>query len=297
MPAEEFIRHPKENIMEERILVLGGTGLLGKPTAYQLKDDGFQVRILARDANKAQSMFDDIFEIVQGDVTDISSLEKAMTGCYGVHISVGGWVDQVSAENVASLAPKLDVGRISYLSGATVAEENRWFPMVAQKLEAEKAIQNCGVIYTIFCPTWPMEQLIRFARDGKPSLIGKQPLPVHFFVAQDLARMVSKSFQVAEAQNKRIYVYGPEAMTMKTALERYCARFHPEVEKISVMPIWLAKLLGTLTGNEMLKFASGLMAYFDKAAEVGDSSEANAILGAPRTTLDAWMETLNQEGE
>ncbi|MFN2153193.1 MAG: SDR family oxidoreductase [Anaerolineales bacterium] len=279
--------------MEKKILVLGATGMFGKPTASQLKADGFQARILARDAEKAQSTLGAGFEIIQGDVADLASLEKAMQRCYGVHISVGGAVDQVSAENVAALAPKLGVERISYISGATVAEANRWFPMVAQKLEAEKAIRDSGVPYTIFCPTWPMEQIVRFARGGKPSLIGKQPLPVHLFAAQDLAHMVSKAYQLEEAQNKRFYVYGPEAMTMKTALERYCARFHPEVQKISVMPIWMAKLMGTLTGNEMLKFASGLMAYFDKTPEVGDPSEANEILGAPATTLDAWMETLN----
>jgi uncharacterized protein YbjT (DUF2867 family) len=279
--------------MEKKILVLGATGMFGKPTASQLKADGFQARILARDAEKAQSTLGAGFEIIQGDVADLASLEKAMQRCYGVHISVGGAVDQVSAENVAALAPKLGVERISYISGATVAEANRWFPMVAQKLEAEKAIRDSGVPYTIFCPTWPMEQIVRFARGGKPSLIGKQPLPVHLFAAQDLAPMVSKAYQLEEAQNKRFYVYGPEAMTMKTALERYCARIHPEVQKISVMPIWMAKLMGTLTGNEMLKFASGLMAYFDKTPEVGDPSEANEILGAPATTLDAWMETLN----
>ena len=279
--------------MEKKILVLGATGMFGKPTASQLKADGFQARILARDAEKAQSTLGAGFEIIRGDVADLASLEKAMQRCYGVHISVGGAVDQVSAENVAALAPKLGVERISYISGATVAEANRWFPMVAQKLEAEKAIRDSGVPYTIFCPTWPMEQIVRFARGGKPSLIGKQPLPVHLFAAQDLAHMVSKAYQLEEAQNKRFYVYGPEAMTMKTALERYCARFHPEVQKISVMPIWMAKLMGTLTGNEMLKFASGLMAYFDKTPEVGDPSESNEILGAPATTLDAWMETLN----
>jgi len=280
--------------MTQKILVLGSTGMFGKPTANQLKADGFQVRLIVRDTEKAKEIFDDGFEIVPGDVTDLNSLEKAMQGCYGVHISVGGPVDQVSAENVAALAPKLGVERITYISGATVAEQNRWFPMVAQKLEAEKAIQNCGVPYTIFCPTWPMEQLPRFARDGNPSLMGKQPLPVHFFAAHDLARMISKAYQLEAAQNKRFYVYGPEAMTMKVALERYCVKFHPEVDKIAVMPIWLAKVLGKLTGNEMLKFASGLMSYFDKTAESGDPSEANEILGAPGTTLDAWMETLNQ---
>jgi uncharacterized protein YbjT (DUF2867 family) len=227
----------------------------------------------------------------------LASLEKAMNGCYGVHISVGGDVDQLSAENVSALTPKLGVKRITYISGATVAEKNRWFPMVAQKLEAEKVIRKCGVAYTIFCPTWPMEQIARFARNGKPSLMGKQPLPVHFFAAVDLARMVSKAYQLEDAKNKRLYVYGPEAMTMKTALERYCAVFHPGVEKISIMPIWLAKSLGMLTGNKMLKFASSLMGYFDKTPETGDPIEANQILGAPATTLDSWMESLKLKGE
>jgi NADH dehydrogenase len=283
--------------MTQKILVLGGTGMFGVPTAHHLKADGFQVRLLARDTEKARKPFGEAFEIVQGDVTDLARLEKAMQDCYGVHISVGGPVDQLSAENVSALAPKLGVERITYISGATVAEQNRWFSMVAQKLDAEKALQNCGVPYTIFCPTWPMEQIVRFARDGKPSLIGKQPLPVHFFAAADLARMVSKAYQLEEAQDKRFSIYGPEAVTMKTALERYCAKFHPEVEKISVMPIWMAKLLGTLTGNEMLKFASSLMGYFDKTPETGDPAEANEILGAPTTTLDAWMESLKSRGK
>ena len=283
--------------MRQKILILGGTGMFGMPTAQQLKADGFQVRLLVRDTVKAQKFFGDEFEIVQGDVADLASLEQAMQGCYGVHISVGGLVDQLSAENVAALAPKLGVERVTYISGATVAEKNRWFPMVAQKLEAEKAIRASSVPYTIFCPTWPMEQIVRFARDGKPSLMGKQPLPVHFFAATDLARMVSQAYQLDEAQNKRLYVYGPEALTMKTALERYCAKFHPEVEKISVMPIWMAKVLGTLTGNEMLKFASGLMGYFDKTPETGDPSEANQILEAPATTLEAWMDSLNSKGK
>lgn len=282
--------------MINRILVLGGTGMFGKPTAEQLKADGFQVRLLARDVSKARSLFSDGYEIAPGDVTDLASLEKAMAGCDGVHISVGGSVDQLSAENVCALSSKAGVKRISYLSGATVAEKNRWFPMVAQKLKAEKAIQDCGVDYNIFCPTWPMEQLARFSQNGKPSLIGRQPFPVHFFAARDLACMVSKSFQLENAQNMRLYIYGPEAMTLKTALERYCAVFYPEVKKIGVVPVWLVKTLGVLTGDEMLKYASNLMAYFDKTPEAGDPTLANQIFGAPVTTLDAWLEDQKSKG-
>ena len=281
----------------KKILVLGATGLLGKPATQKLKEAGFQVRVLARDVEKAASMFDSDYEIVPGDVTDLTTLEAAMKDCYGVHISVGGQVDQLSAENVAALAPKLGIERITYISGATVAEENRYFQMVAQKLEAEKAIRENGIAYTIFCPTWPMEQIARFTRDGSPFMMGKQPLPVHFFAEEDLGRMVAAAYQTEEAANKRLYVYGPEAMTMNEAIKRYCRVLHPEVEKISTMPIWLAKLIAALTKNEDMKFAANLMGYFNKTAEVGDAAEANAILGAPATTLDAWIENREQKNQ
>ena len=283
--------------MKKSIVVLGGTGLFGKPTVNQLVQDGFQVRVLARDPEKAKALLPKEVEVVLGDVTDLASLESAMTDCWGVHISVGGPVDRLSAENVAILAPKLGLQRIGYISGATVAEENRWFPMVAQKLDAEKALRECGVPSTIFCPTWPMEQIARFARDGKPFLMGKQPLPVHFFAADDLALMVSTAFQKEEAAGKRFYIYGPEALSMPEALTRYCQIMHPEAEKVSIMPIWLAKLIAALTQNEDMKFAANLLGYFNQTPEVGDAAETSALLGAPTTTLEAWMESRKKKGD
>jgi hypothetical protein len=56
------------------------------------------------------------------------------------------------------------------------------------------------------------------------------------------------------------------------------------------MPSWLAKVIGMPTRNDTLKFASSLMAYFDKVSELGDPTEANRILRAPTTTLNAWIE-------
>lgn len=283
--------------MQKRILILGGTGMLGKPVIQQLAEDGFQVRVLSRNIEKAKTIIDGSAEIVKGDVTEMDNLKSALEGCHGVHVSVGGKVDQVSAENVSLLAKQMGIEQITYISGATVHERNRWFSMVEQKLNAEKAIRQCGVPFTIFCPTWPMEQLPRFSKGGKPSLLGEQPLPVHWFAASDLARMVTKAYQEKAAQNKRFYIYGPEAMTMKTALERYCSKFYPAVNNIRVIPLWLAKLMSLISGNEKLKFASTLMGYFNEAAETGDPSEANQILGAPETTLEAWMETVKNKGE
>ena len=272
------------------ILILGGTGMLGSPVARRLQADGFTVRLLARDPEKARAALGDSFEIFTGDISDLDSLKRGLAGCQGVHVSVGGPVDRLSAEHVASLAPGLGLERITYISGATVAEENRWFPMTAQKLDAEHAIRECGVPYTIFCPTWPLEQLPRFARGGQPLLVGDRPILYHWFAADDLGRLVSTAYQLEEAANKRLYVHGPEAMTMVEAMEGYCRVFHPEVESVSVMPVEAARGVAKSTGNQMLGFFAEMMAYFDRVGELGNPDEANRLLGAPETTLDAWIE-------
>lgn len=275
--------------MVKMILIIGGTGLLGRSVAWRLQADRFQVRLLVRDPVKAREMFGEPFEVVPGDVTEVAGLEKALMGCQGVHISVSGPIDQLSAENVAALALKCGVERITYLSGSTVTEQNGWFPMIQQKLMAEKAIRECGVAYTIFCPTWPFESLTLFVRDGRASIIGKHPTPYHWFAADDLARMVSTAYQLEKAAKRRFYIHGPEAITMKQALERYCRVVHPQIGSVSVLPAWMAKLLGLLTRNDQLTFAARLMTYFDKVGELGDPTEANQLLGEPTITLDAWI--------
>jgi uncharacterized protein YbjT (DUF2867 family) len=272
-----------------RILVIGGTGLLGQPVARRLRADGFTVRLLVRDLDKAHAMFDRPFEIVAGDVANVGDLEQALKGCDGVHLSVGGAIDQLSAENVAAVAKRSGLQRITYISGSTVFEQNRWFPMTQQKLMAEKAVRECGVPYTIFCPTWPLEMLPRFVRDGRATLVGDQPTPWHWLAAAELGRMVSTAYQRETTVNKRLFIHGPQALTMQDALKRYCAVLHPEIEAVSVLPIDAARAMAKTTGNKLLGFFAELMAYFDKVGELGDPAEANALLGTPRITLADWL--------
>lgn len=276
--------------MKKRILVLGATGMLGQPVAHCLHEDGYKVRVLARDVAKASEIFDGNFEIVAGDVTDLESLEQAMDDCFGVHISVGGAVDYQSAKNVAALAPELGVDHLTYVSGSSVCEENGWFPMTAAKLMAEKTVKESKVDYTIFRPTWPMEQLPRLIVNGRATLVGDEPVPWHWFAADDLGRMVANAYQFPEALGKTFYIHGPELITMKEALEQFCQVVYPEIETVSVMPVAAAKAIASSTGNQMLNFFAELMDYFQKVGEIGDPTEANNILGRPSITLDNWIE-------
>jgi uncharacterized protein YbjT (DUF2867 family) len=275
--------------MQQTIVVVGGTGLLGQPVARSLKEAGFHVRIMTRDQHKASKIFDESFEIFAGDPRDVDCVEEALHGAYGVHISLPPEAEQLAAETVTRVAARHGIERISYVSGATVAEENRWFPMVNGKFLAERAIRASGIPYTIFCPTWFMEILPRFVVQGRASVLGKQPYPYHWVAAEDYARMVATGYGLGGAANQRIIVHGPEAIRMQEALRRYCAVCEPDIQQVSTMPFWLVSLLAALTRNAELKAAGDLMAYFEKVGEGNRGATVDDTLGAPTTTLDMWL--------
>jgi uncharacterized protein YbjT (DUF2867 family) len=276
--------------MEKTILVIGGTGMLGQPVARCLKEAEFRVRIMTRDHQKARKLFDESFEIVAGNPVDAGCLAQALEDCVGVHISLPTAVEQQVAEVVATTAPKHGVERITYISGTTVTEENRWSPAINRKFLAEQAIRASGVPYTIFCPTWFMESLPLFVVQGRASLLGKQPHFYHWVAADDYASMVARAYGLAEAANQQFIVHGPEALRMHEALRRYCAVFHPDITQVSTLPFWLVTLLATLTRNQELKAGGELMAYFDKIGEGPAPATANPLLGTPTTTFNQWLE-------
>jgi uncharacterized protein YbjT (DUF2867 family) len=280
----------EEKIVQEIVLVIGGTGMLGQPVAYALREAGFRVRVMTRGFQKARKLFDGSFEVFAGDPMDTGCLEEAMDGCYGVHISLPTEVEQQVAETVAKLAPRHGVERVSYISGATVAEQNRLFHMVNRKFLAERAIRESGVPYTIFCPTWVMETLPKFVVQGRASILGKQPYPYHWVAADDIARMVSTAYRLQETANQRFIVHGPEAICMHEALRRYCAVFRPDIKQVASLPFWLVKVLATLTRNQELKGAGEMMAYFEKIGEGSNLPKVNEVLDSPTITLDRWLE-------
>jgi uncharacterized protein YbjT (DUF2867 family) len=278
----------------KKILIAGGTGLLGFPTAKRMEDEGFEVSVLTRLPEKYKEQFaGSSILLIKGDVADKASLKDAMKDKDGVHISVAGEQELEGTKNIVEVAKEINLKKISYVSGATVCEENRWFPMIDNKYKGEQEVINCGIPYSIFRPTWFFESLSWLVRDGKASVLGKQNHPYHFVAAGDFANMICNSFKKEEANNKIFYIHGPEKMLMLDALTKYCAVKYPDIKKVSVAPLGQLRLIAFLTGKKQLKFAVKLFAYFEKVDELGDPSEANEILGKPELTLTEWLKSKN----
>jgi len=275
--------------MAKKILVIGGTGLLGEPVARHLKKHGFAVRLMVRNVEQAARRFGDGFEIIAGDLADAWQLKAAAKDCFGVHINLSGEIEQAGVEMIAATAVKLRLQRITYISGTSVAAENVWVPLIRRKFFAEQAIRQSGVPYSIFCPTWFMEVLPKYVRGSRAFVFGRQPNPYHLLAADDYARMVVTSYENEAAVNKRFILHGPEGILFHDAVKRYCTVFHPHIKKVSTMPHWLATFIAATKGPRKLKVASDFMASFEEIGERGDPQEANELLGAPRIRLDDWL--------
>ena len=278
--------------MAQRVLVIGATGLLGGPVADGLREAGFTVRVMSRDARR---VLDEPFEVFAGDALRVADLEKALSGCEAVHVSIDHDQEDECVTQVLAAARTQEIQRISYISGVTVCEENRWFPLVDRKLRSEEAIRASGIDFTIFRPGWFMEMLARFVHGERVFVFGKPTRRWHFVALQDLARMVVESYRRPQAANRAFYVHGPEALTVLEAQRRYCRVLHPEIRTLRGTPYWMLRLIARLTRNIQMQSGIEMVAYLEKVGERGDPTEANAILGAPEITLERWLQTRSRE--
>lgn len=281
----------------ERILVIGATGMLGRPVAEQLLAAGFAVRALARSPERARSLLPSVVEIAPGDVTDADSIRRAMEGCAGVHINLQGGPDEPSYERVehqgtravALAAQAMGLRQLTAISSYTTGQAADSTPDARAKWQAEQAIRASGVPYTIFRPTWFMESLPLFIQGGAAILIGRQPHRLRWLAAEDYARMVVRSYRTAEALGKELYIYGPEALTMREALGRYTAALAPRVRTVGI-PLWLGAALASIGRSDELRATTALMRLTSQQGETGDPQLARTLLGTATTTLDQWLQ-------
>jgi uncharacterized protein YbjT (DUF2867 family) len=283
---------------QQRVLVVGGTGIVGAAVARQLQQDGYSVRLLTRNVAVAQSRLGATFEYVEGDTDHPASLEAGLKDCTGVHLSLPSGhkpteldrVQHQGAARVARLAAQRGIQHLTYTSGCYVSEDFAYIPAERAKLDAEKAIRSSGVRYTIFRPTYFMDFLPRFLQGQRASVFGVQPHPIRFLALTDYAVMVSKAHQQPGTQ-QALFVCGPEALTFEQALRLYTAQVSPQA-KLSHSPFWMMSLINRLFLGGQLTEILQLMAATERVGEIGDPTEAQQRFGPARTTVQMWVSQL-----
>jgi len=145
------------------LLVTGATGRQGGAVIRHMLGKGWKLRALTRSPNSrvAQELTRQGVEVVQGDLEDPASLERATRGGHGVYSvqdfwSVGAKREVDQGKNLAEAAKKAGVEHFVY-SSVGGAERNSGIDHWESKWEIEKHIRKVGLPATILRPAAFME--------------------------------------------------------------------------------------------------------------------------------------------
>jgi len=212
------------------VLVTGGTGFVGRHLIQRMRKEGIAIRAVVKTLDKAQSLEALGVNLIQGDITDKASLEKAVIGVDRVihlvgiiqetpHVTFQG-VHVEGTRNILDAAKRAAVHHFFYQSalGTRPAAKSTYHK---SKWEAEELVRSSGIPYTIMRPS-----LIYGSGDGfttrlsgmiklSPFLpvIGSgtskvQPIFINDVVSCILKAMTSNSFS-----NEIYEIGGPEQLT------------------------------------------------------------------------------------
>jgi uncharacterized protein YbjT (DUF2867 family) len=144
---------PADNSTDPTILLTGGSGYVGGRLIPLLERQPVTLRCLARSPDKMRPPARKTTQVVQGDVLDTSSLDRAMNGVhtayYLVHLMAGSKdfekQDRQAALNFAGAATKAGVRRIIYLGGLGDDADPNLSPHLRSRHEVGQILHDSGV--------------------------------------------------------------------------------------------------------------------------------------------------------
>jgi uncharacterized protein YbjT (DUF2867 family) len=213
--------------LNQTILITGATGHQGGAIArHLLQRSNLMVRALVRDSNKptAQALKQAGAELVEGDLNDRTSLERAMQGASGV-FSVQTFQNGLEAEIrqgkiVVDAAQTADIQYFVYSSVGS-AERNTGIPHFDSKFQVEEYIRASDLPYTILRPVFffynynsmrPMVEAGTLSQPLSPDTKLQQ------LSEEDYGEMVAEVFErPADFLNREQEVASVEMTMMETA--------------------------------------------------------------------------------
>jgi NADH dehydrogenase len=290
------------------ILIAGGTGFVGPKVVHALRAENRPVRVLARRPSEARTLGSWGCEIVEGDVTDAASLRRAVEGCDTVidlvaiitgkpetfeRVMMQGTRDLVAAAKDAG------VGRFVLMSALGVSERSKDLtPYYRAKWDEEQAVQESGIGYTIFRPSFIFGKdggsLPIFIRQVRWSpvvtVIGDGGRRLQPIWVEDVASFFAKSLSTQAAVNKRFELGGSDIVTWNGLYDRI-RRTLGKRRAIVHVPYGLARagaaIVEKLPGEAPLsRDAVTMLEFEDNVTDIAPAVEA---FGIQPLTLDEQL--------
>jgi uncharacterized protein YbjT (DUF2867 family) len=190
------------------ILVTGATGQQGGATARHLLKNGWTVRGLTRnsDSPAAEVLAASGVEVVQGDLDDRASLDRALAGTYGVFSFPNmtlGIEGEVRQGRIMAEAAKA-AGVSHFVQGSVGgAERSSGVPHFESKWQVEGYVRSLDLPATFLRPAFFMDNF-NWKRDqilsGTFESLGMDPAtPLQMIAADDIGAFATLAFENPQA--------------------------------------------------------------------------------------------------
>lgn len=277
---------------QKPILITGATGTNGRELIAQLAAKGRPVRALVRDIAKAGDLAGPYVSLVQGDLSDQASLEKAMEG-----VEVGYVVTAV-VQNAAALfhnfyaaAKRTGLRRIVKFSGMGAGLDAQ-SEIMRDHGRSDQALRESGLAYTILQPNsfhqnmlWQAEGIRHTGRFYLPLGDAAQST----IDVRDIAEATVKVLTEPGHENQEYVWTGPASLRFDEVAAVFSRLLEKPVTYVPIsteaseqamqaagMPAWNAHVVAELQGQ----FATGAYAHV--------SGDLEKLLGRPGRTFEQF---------
>lgn len=290
------------------ILVAGGTGTLGSRLVQRLVARGLAVRVLTRDPARASAQDGALLQVVQGDVRDLASLQRATRGVETVVSAVHGFAGSggvspasVDRDGNAHLNAAAEAAGAAFaLMSVVGASADHPMELFRMKSQAKQHLRASRVPWTIvrataFLETW-MTLLEGTARGtGRPLVFGRGDNPINFVSVIDVAALVERVVIDPRTRGTVLEIGGPQNLSFNElgALLQHAAGRAGELRHVPRMAL-------RATGSLLRPFKPDLARQAEAALALDAGNfafDASALRAAyPDLPLTTVVDLLDRRG-
>jgi len=240
------------------LLVVGGTGTLGRQIVRQALDNGFQVRCIVRNKRAAKFLQEWGAELVYGDLTIPETLPLSFQGVTAI-IDTSTTrpkddtkmieIDWYSKLILIEMAKRINIKRFIFFSILN-ASQYPSITLMQLKANIEKVLKNSGVPYTIFQCTGFYQALI--SQYAIPILEKKtiwktfESVLMSHIDTQDAAKFCIKSLSLKQTENKIFSLGGEKAWSSDDIID-LCETLSGQKAEIKEVSLNLLNFLRRIT--------------------------------------------------
>jgi len=241
------------------LLIIGGTGTLGRQIVLQALSKGYQVRCLVRNFRRANFLKEWGAELVYGDLSISETIPPCLQGITAI-------IDAATSRpsDADSLKTVDWDGKIALIEAAKAANIKRYIfcstqnleqfsniPLMEMKQGIEIKLKESKIPYTIFRLTGFYQGLIeQYAipiLENLPIWVTNENTCVSYMDTQDIAKFCLRSLQLPETANKMFFLGGPKGW-VSSEIINLCEQLAGQTAKVNQIPVFLLKVVTQLFG-------------------------------------------------